>query len=165
MIHFTFSDKDNRYLFLKCDRTADEYMQVYEPDVKKYVTKHVFDMLKKHINLVDPICYLPTYTGPRFTQDFIFDYTQPSGQQILWCSIGLWQVIYKFLKANNIPYDGLDANRFKRKMIHTFEEFKEIVDSWGLAFKPRPYQYEAAYKIINWSWRFPYPLRLTRSSM
>ncbi len=151
MIHFTFSDKDNRYLFLKCDRTADEYMQVYEPDVKKYVTKHVFDMLKKHINLVDPICYLPTYTGPRFTQDFIFDYTQPSGQQILWCSIGLWQVIYKFLKANNIPYDGLDANRFKRKMIHTFEEFKEIVDSWGLAFQPRPYQYEAAYKIIQWN--------------
>lgn len=151
MIHFTFSDKDSRYLFLKCDRTPDEYMSVYEPDIKKYVSKHVFETLKKHINLTDPICFLPTYKGPHFTQDFIFDYTQTSGQQILWCSIGLWQVIYKFLKKNNIPYDGLDPSRFKRKMIHTLDEFKEIVDSWELAFQPRPYQYEAAYKIIEWN--------------
>ena len=151
MIHFSFSDKDNRYLFLKCDLTPDEYITVYEREVKKYVKHHVFYMLKKHINLTDPICFLPTYSGPRFTQDFIFDYTQPGGRQILWCSIGLWQVIYKFLKENKIPYDGLDPDRFKRKMIHTFEEFKEIVDSWNLKYKPRPYQYEAAYKIIQWN--------------
>ena len=150
MLHFNFSDTDNRYLFLKCDFTEDEYYEEYERDVKKYVRHHVFDGLKKHINLVDPICYLPTYSGPHFTQDFIWDYIQPSGNRILWCSIGLWQVIYKFCKEHNIPYDGLDPNRFKRKMQHTFEEFKEIVDSWNLAFNPRPYQYEAAYKIITW---------------
>ena len=150
MVHFTFSDKDNRYLFLKCDWTEDEYIDVYEKDVKKFVRHHVFDLLKKHINLTDPICFLPTYTGPRFTQDYIFDYIQPSGQRILWCSIGLWQVIYKFLKENNQKYDGLDPERFKRTMIHSFDEFKEIVDSWGLSITPRPYQYEAAYKIINW---------------
>lgn len=150
MLHFNFSDTDNRYLFLKCDFTEDEYYEEYERDVKKYVRHHVFDGLKKHINLVDPICYLPTYSGPHFTQDFIWDYIQPSGNRILWCSIGLWQVIYKFCKEHNIPYDGLDPNRFKRKMQHTFEEFKEIVDSWNLAFSPRPYQYEAAYKIITW---------------
>ena len=130
MLHFNFSDTDNRYLFLKCDFTEDEYYEEYERDVKKYVRHHVFDGLKKHINLVDPICYLPTYSGPHFTQDFIWDYIQPSGNRILWCSIGLWQVIYKFCKEHNIPYDGLDPNRFKRKMQHTIEEFKEIVDSW-----------------------------------
>ena len=151
MVHFTFSDKDNRYLFLKCDWTEDEYMQVFDKSVKKYFRKHVFEELKNHINLVDPICYLPTFTGPRFTQDFIFDYVQPSGQKILWCSIGLWQDIYKFLKKNNIPYDGLEPSRFKRKMIHTFDEFKEIVKSWNLSLEPRPYQYEAAYKIIEWN--------------
>ena len=68
----------------------------------------------------------------------------------MWCSIGLWQVIWKFLKDNNVPFDGLDQNRFKRKMQHSFEEFKEIVDSWGLSIQPRPYQYEAAYKILTW---------------
>ena len=151
MIHFTFSDSDNRYLFLKCDWTAEEYIDTYEQDIKQYVKKHAFELLKKHINLTDPICYLGTYSGPPFTQDFIFDYVQPSGQRILWCSIGLWQVIYKWLKANNLKYDGLDPKRFKRNMIHTFDEFKEIVDSWGLAYTPRPYQYEAAYKIIEWN--------------
>jgi len=151
MIHFKFSDTDSRYLFLKCDLTPDEYINVFEKDVKKWVKHHVFDLLKKHINLTDPICFLPTYKGPRFTQDFIFDYVQTSGQQLLWCSIGLWQVIYKFLKTNKIPYDGLDPDRFKRKMKHSFNEFKEIVDSWNLSIKPRPYQYEAAYKIIQWN--------------
>lgn len=51
MIHFSFSDKDNRYLFLKCDLTPDEYVMVYEREVKKYVKHHIFYMLKKHINL------------------------------------------------------------------------------------------------------------------
>ena len=44
MIHFTFSEKDNRYLFLKFDNDND-----YEILLK----------LQKAINLVDPICYLP----------------------------------------------------------------------------------------------------------
>lgn len=150
MVHFTFTDKDNRYLILKFDWTQDEYVDIWDKDVKKYVKEHIFDLLKKHINLTDPICFLPTFTGPPFTQDFIWEYTQPGGNRVLWCSIGLWQVIYKFLKKNNVPFDGLDANRFKRPMIHTFDEFKKIVDSWHLSITPRPYQYESAYKIIEW---------------
>ena len=150
MVHFTFTDKDNRYLILKFDWTQDEYVDVWEKEVKKYVKHHIFDLLKKHINLTDPICFLPTFTGPPFTQDFIWEYIQPGGTRILWCSIGLWQVIYKFLKKNNVPFDGLDEERFKRKIPHTFEEFKSIVDSWGLSITPRPYQYESAYKILNW---------------
>ena len=136
MIHFLFSDKDSRYLYLKVDSPAE-----YD----------IFDKLIEHINLVDPKCYLSSYTGPKFTQDFIWEYIQPSGTKILWCSIGLWQAIYKFFKANDIPFDGLDPARFKRQMLHTFEEFKDIVDSWNLSLKPRPYQYEAAYKIIEWN--------------
>lgn len=151
MLHFKFSDTDNRYLFLKCDFTQDEYYEEMDRDTKKMVRHHVFDGLQKHINLTDPICFLPSYNGPHFTQDFIWEYVQPSGTRLLWCPIGLWQVIYKFCKEHNLPYDGLDPNRFKRKMIHTFEEFKAIVDSWNLSITPRPYQYESAYKIINWN--------------
>lgn len=136
MVHFLFSDKDSRYLYLKVDSPAE-----YD----------IFDKLIEHINLVDPKCYLSSYTGPKFTQDFIWEYIQPSGTKILWCSIGLWQAIYKFFKANDIPFDGLDPTKFKRPMLHTFEEFKDIVDSWNLSLKPRPYQYEAAYKIIEWN--------------
>lgn len=137
MIHFVFSEQDTRYLFLKPDGPDD---------IKK------LKLLKEHINLTDPICYLPTYSGPPFTQDFLFEYTQPSGQIVYYCAIGLWQEIYKFFKSNNVEFDGLMDHQhfFKRKLKHSFEEFKTIVDSWGLKFPPRPYQYEAAYKILEW---------------
>ena len=137
MIHFKFSDQDNRFLFLKPDT---------EEDIKN------LDLLVEHINLIDPICYLTTYTGPKYTVDYIYKYVQQSGALVYYCSIGLWQIIYKFLKEHNIPFDGLLENkfRFKNKIEHTFEEFIDIVDNWELKFKPRPYQYEAAYNILNW---------------
>ena len=53
MIHFVFAENDLRFLFLKFDNKEDE--------------KHLKN-LKEHINLVDPICYLPTYkqhTNPK----------------------------------------------------------------------------------------------------
>lgn len=143
MIHFVFSDKDTRYLFLKYDDEFDEQWL-------KSSNKHV--NLTDHLNLVDRICYLQTYNGPPFTQDFLFSYVQPTGQTIYYCAIGLWQEIYKFFKTNNVPFDGLLENShfFKRNISHTFEEFKDIVDSWNLKYKPHPYQYEAAYKILQW---------------
>lgn len=151
MIHFVFSPQEKRYLFLKADFTNDEMIKHVDKETKKEYYNHVFDDLIHHINLVDPICYLKTFTGIPFTQDFIWKYKQATGDTVMWCSIGLWQVIWKFLKENNIPYDGLDQNVFKRKMIHSFEEFKQIVDSWGLSISPRPYQYESAYKILSWN--------------
>ena len=132
MIHFIFSEQDRRYLFLKYD---SEYDEIWLASNKKH-----------------PLCYRPQYKGPPFTQDFLFKYNQPSGQTIYYCAIGLWQEIYKFFKDNDVPFDGLMENQhmFKREMKHTFEEFKVIVDSWGLVYKPRPYQYEAAYQILQW---------------
>lgn len=142
MIHFIFSEQDPRYLFLKYDNEEDDLWLRSNP-------RHI--NLTDHINLVDPTCYLKTYKGPKFTQDFLFEYIQPkTGQKIYYCSIGLWQDIYKFFKSNNIEFDGLDEKWFKRKLKHSFDEFKEIVNSWGLKFPPRPYQYEAAYKILCW---------------
>ena len=144
MIHFIFSEQDRRYLFLKCDNEEDE---IWLASNKKHVN------LTDHLNLVDPICYLATYTGPPFTQDFLYKYNQPSGQTVYYCSIGLWQEIYNFFKTNNVPFDGLLDHQyfFKRNIQHSFEEFKQIVDSWGLDRTPRPYQYEAAYKILQWN--------------
>ena len=118
MIHFIFTEKEPRYLFLKVDNKND-------------IT--VMNRLKDHLNLTDPICYLPTYSGPPFTQDFLWDYVKPTGERVWYCSIGLWKVIYDFFNENKIEYDGLKENQhmFKRPIKHSFEEFKEIVDSWG----------------------------------
>lgn len=143
MIHFVFTEKDTRYLFLKFDNEEDE---LWLKSSKTHIN------LTDHINLVDPLSYRPTYKGPPFTQDFLFSYTQPTGQTIYYCAIGLWQEIYKFFKTNNVPFDGLLDHQyfFKRNLKHSFEQFKEIVDSWGLKLPPRPYQYETAYKILQW---------------
>lgn len=136
MVHFVFNDNDNRYLFLKADGAKD--------------TAEIRKMMKT-INLVDPVCLLPSYKGQIFTNDYIWEYTQKNGGVVWYCSIGLWQVIYSYLKKNNIEFDGLDSNRFKKTLNHTFDEFKDIVKSWNLKYEPRPYQYETAYKILQWN--------------
>lgn len=143
MIHFIFTKQDPRYLFLKFDTNEDE---LWLKSNKKHKN------LSDHINLIDPICHLRTYTGPPFTQDFLFNYVQPTGQKIYYCAIGLWQEIYKFFKENSVEFDGLIENQdfFKRNIKHSFDEFKEIVKGWGLKYEPRPYQYDAAYKILCW---------------
>lgn len=135
MIHFKFTEKDNRYLFIKYDNDKDL------KDLRA---------LKSYINLVNPICYLPTFRGIPFTEDFLFEYTQPSGDIVFYSSIGLCQDICNYFKENGIEYDGIDMSFFKRPVAHTFEQFKDIVKSWNLKFEPRPYQYEAAYKILQW---------------
>lgn len=135
MIHFAFSDKDPRYIFLKPDDNNDII---------------ILHKLQEYVNLIDPICYLKTYTGPKFTQNFLFEFRQSPTKVVFYAAIGMWQVFYKYFRDNNIPYDGLDPEKFKCNIKHSFEEFKEIVDSWDLKFSPRPYQYEAAYKILCW---------------
>ena len=136
MIHFVFSDNAPQYLFLKYD-TELEYTILHEK-------------LKAYLNLVDPICYLPTYKGSVYTNDFLFEYRQPTGTIIFYASIGLWHTIWKWFNKQGIEYDGLDPKWFKRNIPHSFDEFKTIVDSWGLTRTPRPYQYETAYKILTW---------------
>ena len=135
MIHFKFSENDQRYVFLKCDTKQDEVN---------------IGNLIKHINLVDPICYLPTYRGIPYTQDFIWKYLKKDGSKCWYAAIGMTQPIVEFFKANGIEYDGIETHYFKRRMQHSLEEFIEIVDSWNLKYKPRPYQYEVAYKVLTY---------------
>lgn len=135
MIHFKFTEKDKRYLFLKYDN---------ETDYK------CLKMTQKYVNLVDPICYLPTYTGIPFTQDVLWNYTKPNGEVVFYAAIGMWQTLYRYFKQQNWEFDGLEEKWFKNTLPHTFEQFKEIVDSWNLKYPPRPYQYEAAWKVLQW---------------
>lgn len=52
--------------------------------------------------------FLKSFTGIPFTQDFLYEYVQKSGTKVWYCSIGLWQTIYNFLKEKNWDYDGLE---------------------------------------------------------
>ena len=144
MIHFIFSTQDQRYLFLKFDNSEDEKWLKHNSCPQKQPN------LTDYLNLVDPICYLKTYTGPRFTQDFLWEYVQESGNKIYYCSIGLWQQVWKFFKTNNVPFDGLNEKWFKNFLPHTYEQFVEIVNSWNLSLNPREYQLKSAYNILCW---------------
>ena len=140
MIHFIFTDRDPRYMFLKGDTSEDI------SNLKCF---------KSMCCPVDPACYLPSYKNsgrPQYTQDFIWEYDQVSGDKVYYGAIGMWQVAYKFFKTNNYEFDGLLENKdfFKNKIQHSFEEFVEIIRGWNLKYFPRPYQLEAAYKILQY---------------
>lgn len=137
MIQFVFNEANTRFLFLRGETNEDQTNLI---------------RLKNYLNLVDPICYLKTFSGIPFTQDFLYEYRQQTGKTIYYCSIGLWQVVYKFFKENNIEYTGLTShtNFFKHNIKHTFDEFCDVVRSWNLQYEPRPYQYTAAYNILQW---------------
>ena len=140
MIHFIFTPMDRRYLFLKADTELEHSI--------------IKNKLMEVINLTDPICYLPTYTGIPFKQEFLWQYRQSSGDIVYYAPIGMWYPIWKWFKENNIEFDGLDASMFKNTLPHTFEQFKEIVDSWGMSRTPRPYQYESAYKVLQYKEKY-----------
>ena len=144
MIHFVFSEKDTRYLFLKFDTPEDEKWLKPNNNYDKQPN------LTNYMNLIDPKCFLKSYDGPTLIEEFLFEYVQQSGQKIYYCSIGLWQQVWQFFRDNKVPYDGLEEKWVKRDIKHTFEEFKQIVDSWGMSKTPRPYQYKAAYQILCW---------------
>ena len=127
---------DRRYLFLKGDTPLDISI----------LQNNLMDLLNK----IDPICYLPTFTGIPFKQEFLWQYRQSSGDLVFYAPIGMWYPIWRYFKDNNIEFDGLDPAMFKNELPHSFEEFKSIVDSWGMSRTPRPYQYEAAYKVLQY---------------
>ncbi len=136
MIQFKYTDKASQYIFIK---TTDE------KDMKS------INKLKEKLNLTDPVCYLKTYTGVPFTQDFLYEYVQKSGQKVWYASIGLTQTICNILDEEGIPYQGIDKSRYKTRFDVSFEEFKKEVDSWNLKYTPRPYQYEFAYNILKYN--------------
>ena len=139
MIHFNFNPDDLRFLFLTYDNVKD---------------KTNLGLLKKHLNLVDPICYLPTWGNrPKQTRDFLFEYVRKEdSKHIFYCSFGLWNEVRTFFITHNIEFDGLldKPELFKTTLKHTFDEFQDIVQSWGLKYQPRPYQLEAAYKVLGY---------------
>lgn len=135
MIHFKYSDKATQYIFLKIDNEED---------------MGAINKLKEKMNLIDPICYLKSYTGIKFTQDFLYEYVQKSGQKVWYASIGLTQTICQILKENNIKYEGIEKKRYLTEINISLEEYKKIVDSWNLKFKLRPYQYEISYNILKY---------------
>lgn len=145
MIHLAFSDKDPRYVYFKIDE--DKINGTNGQNNDDLVT---MSLLMRYINIVDPICFLPTYKGLPFTQDFVWQHKKKDGSYIWYAPIGMTQTICDYFKQENVQYDGVDKRFFLRKMKHNFDEFCEIVNSWNLKYTPRDYQLSAAYNILKY---------------
>ena len=64
MIHFIFSEKDTRYLFLKFDNSEDDKWLKHNNNYEKQHN------LTDYLNLVDPRCHLKNYNGPTIIAEF-----------------------------------------------------------------------------------------------
>ena len=141
MIHILYNKEKPQWIFIKTDNIPSDYKTM--------------ECLEDFLNLTDPVCYLKSYHGPTFKQYFLYSHLRTDGTKIWYCSIGLWQELREYFKRYNIEYDGIDEHpeKYVRQEFKdvTLEEFKNIVDGWGLKYKPRPYQYEAAYKILRYN--------------
>lgn len=143
MIHFKFKADDGRYVYISPDTELE------------YQFLHV--NVLEHFCPFNPACFRKGYRGTPYREEFIWEYTRHDGSHIFYAAIGMTSLIYAFLTSNGYECDGVKENpqMFRRKLEHSFDEFKAIVDSWGLTndkgepLTPRPYQYETAYEILQ----------------
>lgn len=129
MIKLVQKVEDKRYIFL-------------------YGDDRELKMLEKHLNKIPSYMFLPSFSGiPR--PEVFLNKIQLKGQWVYYCFSGLFKEVKDWCEANGIVIDGLSKEMYRKPMVG-LEEFKLIVSSWGLKYDPRPYQIEAAWKILNY---------------
>ena len=131
MITHHINSQDRRYLFFTIDNQKEA------------------KMLTEYLNQIPQYMFLPSYTSipkPEVHLNFI----DPNGKRIYWVWSGLYLEVLNWCREKGIQ-TTLTDNLFYRKPKHTLEEFRQIVDSWGLSLKPYDYQYEAAYNILSYT--------------
>lgn len=148
MIKFIVNPNDNRYLFLTGS----------EEDIRgKQIKNKMTGGLEQHLNKFPSYMFLPTFRGIPRPEVFLEHFTsKKTGETIYYCPFGLWQEVVDFC---NKKQKQIDWGNFKRETVLTdsqlyypgsLEDFKKVVSGWNLSIQPRPYQLEAAWKILTY---------------
>jgi superfamily II DNA or RNA helicase len=106
-------------------------------------------MLESYLNKIPQYQFLPSFAGIPKPEVYLNKFKSKSGNIIYWCHSGLADTISTWCKSNNIVIEGIDDNLKYRNVPITLEQYIEYVNSWHMNITPRPYQYEAAYKILQ----------------
>jgi superfamily II DNA or RNA helicase len=106
-------------------------------------------MLEKYLNKIPQYQFLPSFAGIPKPEVYLNKFKSKSDSLIYWCHSGLADTISTWCKSNNIVIEGIDDNLKYRNVPITLEQYIEYVNSWHMSITPRPYQYEAAYKILQ----------------
>ena len=131
MIKCVYKPTDLRYLFMQSDN-PNELIQ-----------------LEGYLNKIPQYQFLPSFAGILKPEVYLNKFKSKSGNLIYWCHSGLADTISTWCKSNNIVIEGIDDNLKYRNVPITLEQYIEYVNSWHMIITPRPYQYEAAYKILQ----------------
>jgi superfamily II DNA or RNA helicase len=105
--------------------------------------------LESYLNKIPQYQFLPSFAGIPKPEVYLNKFKAKSGSLIYWCHSGLADTISTWCKSNNIVIEGIDDNLKYRNVPITLEQYIEYVNSWHMSITPRPYQYEAAYKILQ----------------
>ena len=131
MIKCVYKPTDLRYLFMQSDN-PNELIQ-----------------LEGYLNKIPQYQFLPSFAGIPKPEVYLNKFKSKSGNLIYWCHSGLADTISIWCKSNNIVIEGIDDNLKYRNVPETLEQYIDYVNSWHMSITPRPYQYEAAYKILQ----------------
>lgn len=131
MIKCVYKPTDLRYIFMQSD------------NLNELVS------LESYLNKIPQYQFLPSFAGIPKPEVYLNKFKSKSGNLIYWCHSGLADTISTWCKSNNIVIEGIDDNLKYRNVPITLEQYIEYVNSWHMSITPRPYQYEAAYKILQ----------------
>ena len=131
MIKCVYKPTDLRYIFMQSDNPNE------------------LVSLEGYLNKIPQYQFLPSFAGIPKPEVYLNKFKSKSGNLIYWCHSGLADTISTWCKSNNIVIEGIDDNLKYRNVPITLEQYIEYVNSWHMSITPRPYQYEAAYKILQ----------------
>lgn len=131
MIKCVYKPTDLRYIFMQSDNPNE------------------LVLLESYLNKIPQYQFLPSFAGIPKPEVYLNKFKSKSGNLIYWCHSGLADTISTWCKSNNIVIEGIDDNLKYRNVPITLEQYIEYVNSWHMSITPRPYQYEAAYRILQ----------------
>lgn len=162
MIELYYNPRDPRYIFLT-HNSQTTTIRVLGRD-RKYHDKEVLEIaaLEDHLNRIPDRMFMPSFSG--IPRPVVFLEKQRVNDRIIYyCLTGLWYEIKCWCAEKKIickgiynlkDYDNPDKQQDKTLILTPFnesiEDFKKMVNDWGLNLELRGYQYDAPWKILHY---------------
>ena len=163
MIELYYNTRDPRYIFLTHDSTKTKVRKLNK-ETRKYEMKDVLEIsaLEEHLNALPDYQRMPSFAGIPTPVVFL-EKQRVNDRIIYYCLTGLWKEIKDWCRSKNIvcngiynlkDYDNPNKERDQSLILTPFDmsidDFKKMVEEWGLNLELRGYQYDAPWKILHY---------------
>ena len=162
MIELYYNPRDPRYIFLAHDSQTTTIRALGKDH--KYHDKEVTEIaaLEDHLNRCPDYQYMASFAG--IPKPVVFLEKQKVGGRIVYyCLTGLWYEIKTWCATKKIvckgiftlqDYDNTNKEKDQSLILTPFnmklEDFRSMVEGWGLNLELRGYQYDAPWKILHY---------------